>query len=192
MADDHAPTRTGFPGPAGLRQDRAHRCGGLSAGLRGRRKANPDAYWAKEAKRIAWIKEPTKIKNTSFHRRRLDQVVRGRRAERLGVLPRPASGEARRPDRDHLGRRRPEHLAACDVPAVARAGLPPGQRDEVAGRQEGRRGDDLPADGAGSCGGDAGLRAHRCDPLGGVRRVLDRQPGEPDPGLRLQAADHRR
>jgi acetyl-CoA synthetase len=28
--------------------------------------ADPDAYWAKEAKRIAWIKPPTKIKNTSF------------------------------------------------------------------------------------------------------------------------------
>ncbi|MBS0639513.1 MAG: acetate--CoA ligase [Acetobacteraceae bacterium] len=29
-------------------------------------KANPDAYWAKEARRVAWIKEPTKIKNASF------------------------------------------------------------------------------------------------------------------------------
>ncbi|MFL5252239.1 MAG: acetate--CoA ligase [Rhodopila sp.] len=28
--------------------------------------SNPDAYWAKEAKRIAWMKEPTKIKNASF------------------------------------------------------------------------------------------------------------------------------
>jgi acetyl-CoA synthetase len=27
---------------------------------------DPDAYWADEAKRIAWIKAPTKIKNTSF------------------------------------------------------------------------------------------------------------------------------
>jgi acetyl-CoA synthetase len=27
---------------------------------------DPDAYWAKEAKRIAWMKAPTKIKNTSF------------------------------------------------------------------------------------------------------------------------------
>jgi acetyl-CoA synthetase len=28
---------------------------------------NPDAFWAKEAKRIAWMKPPTKIKNTSFN-----------------------------------------------------------------------------------------------------------------------------
>jgi acetyl-CoA synthetase len=28
--------------------------------------ADPDAYWAKEAKRIAWIKPPTRIKNASF------------------------------------------------------------------------------------------------------------------------------
>jgi acetyl-CoA synthetase len=28
--------------------------------------ADPDAYWAKEAKRIAWMKAPTKIKNTRF------------------------------------------------------------------------------------------------------------------------------
>ncbi|HVZ08659.1 acetate--CoA ligase [Rhodopila sp.] len=28
--------------------------------------ASPDTYWAREMKRIAWIKEPTKIKNTSF------------------------------------------------------------------------------------------------------------------------------
>jgi acetyl-CoA synthetase len=28
--------------------------------------ADPDAFWAREAKRIAWIKPPTKIKNTSF------------------------------------------------------------------------------------------------------------------------------
>ena len=41
-----------------------------------------------------------------LHRRRLDQVVRGRHAERLGVVPRPASRDARRRDGDHLGRRR--------------------------------------------------------------------------------------
>ncbi len=27
---------------------------------------DPDAFWAEEAKRIAWMKPPTKIKNTSF------------------------------------------------------------------------------------------------------------------------------
>lgn len=28
--------------------------------------ATPDAFWAKECKRITWMKTPTKIKNTSF------------------------------------------------------------------------------------------------------------------------------
>jgi acetyl-CoA synthetase len=28
--------------------------------------SNPEAFWAKEAQRLAWIKAPTKIKNTSF------------------------------------------------------------------------------------------------------------------------------
>ena len=27
---------------------------------------NPDAYWAEEAKRLEWMRVPTKIKNTSF------------------------------------------------------------------------------------------------------------------------------
>ena len=39
-------------------------------------------------------------------RQGLDQMVRGRRAQRRLQLHRPASGQARRPDRDHLGRRR--------------------------------------------------------------------------------------
>ena len=37
---------------------------------------------------------------------RLDQMVRGRHAQRRLQLHRPASGQARRPDRHHLGRRR--------------------------------------------------------------------------------------
>ena len=60
------------------------------------------------------------------------------------------------------------------------------------GVKQGRPRHDLPADGAGGGGGDAGLRADRRDPFGGVRRVLPRQPGQPHPGLRLGAADHRR
>ena len=40
-------------------------------------------------------------------RQYLDQMVRGRRPERRLELHRPPSGEARRPDRDHLGGRQP-------------------------------------------------------------------------------------
>jgi ABC-type transport system involved in cytochrome c biogenesis ATPase subunit len=43
--------------------------------------------------------------------RRVDPLVRGRHAERLRQLRRPPPGHARRPDRDHLGTRRPDRTA---------------------------------------------------------------------------------
>ena len=54
------------------------------------------------------------------------------------------------------------------------------------GVKKGDRVTHLPADGAGGGGRHAGLRAHRRDPFGGVRRVLARQPRQPHPGLRLR------
>ena len=76
---------------------------------------NPDKFWGKHGKRIDWFKPYTKVKNTSFDRQGLDQMVRGRRAQRLLQLHRPAPEEARRPDGDHLGgrqsvRRQQDHL----------------------------------------------------------------------------------
>ena len=45
---------------------------------------NPDKFWGKQGKRIDWIKPYTRVKNTSFAtRQRLDQMVRGRHAQRL-------------------------------------------------------------------------------------------------------------
>ena len=68
---------------------------------------DPDGFWGKEAARLDWVKPFTKVKNVSWDPDNLShQMVRGRRAERLGQLHRPASGQARRPDRHHLGRRR--------------------------------------------------------------------------------------
>ena len=50
--------------------------------LRAAATADPEAFWKREATdRIAWMRPPTKIKNTSFDRRCLDQMVRGRHAE---------------------------------------------------------------------------------------------------------------
>ncbi len=66
---------------------------------------NPDKFWAKHGKRIDWFKPYTKVKNTSFDGDGLDQVVRGRRHQRLLQLHRPPPEDARRPGRDHLGRR---------------------------------------------------------------------------------------
>ena len=45
---------------------------------------DPNGFWAEQAKRIDWIKPFTKVKNTSYDAaQRLDQVVRGRHAQRL-------------------------------------------------------------------------------------------------------------
>ncbi len=153
---------------------------------------DPDGFWAEQSRRIAWMKAPTRIKNTSFAG---DVSIKWFED---GTLNASASCLDR-----HLATRGdqtaiiwesddPVGVEACHLPRTARAGVPPGQRDEGPRREEGRPGHDLSADGAGGRGGDAGLRADRRDPLRGVRRVLARQPGQPHPGLRLRTADHRR
>ena len=44
---------------------------------------DPSGFWAEHAKRLDWIKAPTKIDNWSYRaRQHLDQMVRGWRAER--------------------------------------------------------------------------------------------------------------
>ncbi len=60
------------------------------------------------------------------------------------------------------------------------------------GRQEGRPGHDLSADDPRGGGRDAGLRPHRRDPFGRVRRLLAGQPRRAHRGLRLDDPDHRR
>ena len=73
--------------------------------------ADPEAFWGEQGKRLDWIEPYTRVKNTSFdHARRLDQMVRGRQAQRRGQLHRPPPRPPRRPDRDHLGERRPRRL----------------------------------------------------------------------------------
>ena len=52
-------------------------------------------------------------------RQRLDQVVRGRHAERLGQLRRPPPGDPRRPDRDHLGARRSRDAGRSTSPTAS-------------------------------------------------------------------------
>ena len=60
---------------------------------------------------------------------------------------------------------------------------------QALGVQAGRPGADLHADDSRGGVRDAGLRAHRRDPLGGVRRLRQRQPGQPH---RRRAADGHR
>ena len=123
---------------------------------------------------------------------RLDQMVRGRRAQRRLQLHRPPSAEARRPDRDHLGRRRPEGRQAHHLSGAARRGLPVGQRPAQPQRREGRPRHHLHADDPGGGLRDARLRAHRRDPLGGVRRLLARLARRPHRGLPVERRHHRR
>ena len=135
----------------------------------------------------------TKVKNTSLRtRQRLDQMVRGRRHQRRLQLHRPPSRQARRSDRHHLGGRRPEGPEAHHLSRAARRGLPLRQCAAQPRRQEGRPRHHLPADDSGSRLCDAGLRAHRRHPFGGVRRLLAGLARRPHRGLQVEGRDHRR
>ena len=69
--------------------------------------ADPEAFWGVEGQRLDWMKPYTKVKDVSFRRGGLPHpLVRGRRSQRRLQLHRSALGEARRPSRFDLGRRR--------------------------------------------------------------------------------------
>ena len=119
-------------------------------------------------------------------------LVPRRPAQRGGELPRSPPRRARRQDRDPVGRRRPDAVAGRHLPRAVPPRLQARQRLEVARRAEGRPRDDLPADDPRGGGRDARLRAHRRDPLGGVRRVLARLARRPHLRLRLDGRDHGR
>ena len=107
---------------------------------------DPDGFWGDEGKRIDWFKPYTKVqRHLVRYAPRRDQMVRGRRHQRRSQLHRSAPRQARRPDRDHLGRRRSPaaskhitygelHEQVCRFANVL----------EGAGRQEGRPRHDLP------------------------------------------------
>ena len=125
-------------------------------------------------------------------RKRLDQMVRRRRAQRVVQLPRPASREARRPDGDPVGRRRPGRRQGGHLPRAPLASLQARQRPEIAGRQERRPRHDLHADDPGSRGRDARLRPDRRCSFGGLRRLLARFARRSHPRLRFELRHHRR
>ena len=123
-------------------------------------------------------------------RQRLHQVVRGRHAQRLRQLRRPASEDPRRPGRHHLGRRRPDDGREDHLPPAARARVQVRQRAQGQWRQEGRPRHHLPADDPGGGLRHARLRPHRRGALRGVRRLLARQPRRPHRRCRLQIHRH--
>ena len=86
---------------------------------------DPAKFWGEHGKRVDWIKPYSEARcGRRLHRRRPHPLVRRRRAQRVGQLPRPASGQARRQDRDHLGRRRSRQVQAHHLSRAARRSLP--------------------------------------------------------------------
>ena len=146
---------------------------------------DPDGFWAEQAKRIDWIKPFTKVKNTIVRaRQRLDQLVRGRHAQRLRQLHRPAS-RRRAPTRSRSSGRATTRRGQRKITyrELHDAGLPLRQRAEGARRQEGRPRHDLHADDPRGGLRDARLRADRRGPFGRVRRLLAGLAGRPHRGL---------
>ena len=69
--------------------------------------ADPNAFWAEQAKRIDWMHAPTKIENVSFAPGNIS--IKWFEDGILNVAHNCIDrhlAQARRPDRDHLGRRR--------------------------------------------------------------------------------------
>ena len=137
--------------------------------------SDPDAFWAEQASRIDWIKPFTKVKNTSYDPHNVS--IKWFEDGTLNIC-------ANCVDR-HLEKRgdqvaiiwegdEPGHGSQDHIPAVARQGQPPRERAQEARRQEGRPRHDLYADDPRGRLRHAGLRAHRRDPFGGVRRVFRR------------------
>ena len=151
--------------------------------------ADPDAFWGEHGKRLDWIKPFTRVKNTSLRLpRRLDQLVRGRHAQRLGQLHRPPP-RRRRGDQTAI-------IWESDDPSVSRHITYRELHEEVskfanvlhgARREEGRPGRPLPADDPGGRLRHARLRPHRRGPLGRLRRLLRRGAALAHRGFRRQA-----
>ena len=144
--------------------------------------------------RIDWIKPFTKVEIHQFRRGRFrHQMVRRRRAQRLGQLPRPPSGRRAAIRSRSSGKATiPPTAATHHLSRAARRSLPLRQCAEGAGRAKGRPGHHLPADDPRGGRRHARLRADRRDPFDRVRRLLARGAGRPHPGLRFAAGHHRR
>ena len=135
--------------------------------------ADPDGFWAEHAKRIDWIKPPTRIKNTTFaypdvsikwfedgvlniSANCIDRHLPDR-AEQVAII-----WEGDNPADSKSITYQYLHAEVCRFANVLKAH----------GRQEGRPRHHLHADDPGGGIRDAGLRAHRRRALGDLRRVL--------------------
>ena len=93
-----------YPVPDGARRTRVDRRRDATKSLYRESVENTEEFWRKQAERLDWIKPFTQVKDTSFDAK--DLHVRWFADGELNVvreLPRPASRETRRADRDPLG-----------------------------------------------------------------------------------------
>ncbi len=139
---------------------------------------DPEGFWGREGKRLDWIKPYTKVKNTSF--KYPDVSIKWFEDGQLNVSVNCVDRhlrQTRQPNRDHLGKRRPDQRQAHHLCRAVREREQAGQRDEGTGRQEGRPRRALHADDPRSRLCDAGLHPHRCGPFHRLRRLLARSAG---------------
>ena len=155
--------------------------------------ADPNGFWAGEAKRIDWFKPFTKVKNTSFdpHHVSIKWFEDGTTNAAYNCIDR------------HLAKRGdqiaiiwegddPKDSQEDHLPRAARRGLPLGQRAAQPQCREGRPRHHLPADDPRGRLRHARLRAHRRHPFGGVRRLLAGLARRPHRGLPVEGRHHRR
>ena len=155
--------------------------------------ADPNGFWAGEAKRIHWFKPFTKVKNTSFdpHHVSIKWFEDGTTNAAYNCIDR------------HLAERGdqvaiiwegddPKEFEEDHLPRAARSGLPHGQRAAQPQCREGRSRHHLPADDSGGGLRHSRLRTHRRDPFRGVRRLLAGIARRPHRGLPVKGRHYRR
>ena len=153
--------------------------------------ANPEGFWAAEGRKLEWIQPFKNVKDVSFDAKHLHirWFYDGTLNVSVNCIDRHLE-DARQPDRDHLGRRRSQDVAQHHLCRTASRGLPVCQCVEGERRRARRPGHDLPADDPRSRLCDAGLRAHRRDPFGRVRRFLAGFACRAHRGLHERGRDH--
>ena len=153
---------------------------------------DPNGFWAEQAKRIDWIKQPTKVKNTSYTGNVsikwfedgtlnvayncVDRHLK-KRGDQTAII-----WEGDDPKVDKKLTYKQLHAEVCKFANVLKArGVKKGDRVTIY----------MPMI-AGSGGVDARLRPHRRGALGGVRRLLAGFARRPHLGLQLHLHRHRR
>ena len=151
---------------------------------------NPDGFWREQAQRLDWIKPFTKVKQTSFDDHHVDikwfadgtlNVSSNcldrhleERGDQLAII-----WEGDDPSEHRNITYRELHEQVCKFANALRG-------------QDVHRGDvvTIYADDPRGRGRHAGLCPHRCNPLGGIRRLLPRGAGRPNHRLQVQGGDH--